>query len=183
MSEFIEIILVLHSCIIIFLLILVILLAKKQLNFQNSFKRKTIEGLPVNAQFPQLTLVSNNGQAFSTNYPKSNGVLIAITASGCSSCNELYPAIRDFNTKMKTKYQFVLLNIAGSDAETHEIVQKHELDSIPTFRIDIDDRLVIDSIKVTSVPFVYLLSSNGRILSMNTINTEEHLIELLKNVS
>lgn len=183
MSGITDIILVLQSCTIIFLLILVILLAKKQLKFQNSFKRKPIEGLSVNEQFPQLTLVSNNGQAFSTNYPKSNGVFVAITASGCSSCNELYPAIRDFNIKMKTKYQFILLNIAGSDAETHEIVQKHELDSIPTFRIDIDDRLVMDSIKVTSVPFVYLLSSSGRILSMDTINTEEHLIELFKNAS
>lgn len=183
MSEFIDIILMLQSCIIIFLLISVILLAKKQLNFQNSFKRKTTEGLPVNGQFPQLTLVAKNGQAFSTNYPKSNGIFVAITASGCSSCNELYPVMRDFNTKMKTKYQFLLLNIAGSDTETNEIIQKHELDSIPTFRIDIDDKSIIDSIKVTTVPFVYLLSSNGRILSMNNINNEEHLIELLKTAS
>jgi len=174
---------VLHSCIIIFLLILIILLARKQLEFQDTFKRRPVEGLPINELFPALSLVSEKGEVFSTNYPKSNGIIVAITASGCSACDELYQTIRDFNIKMKTKYQFILLNIAEADEEIYEIVNKHKLDSIPIFRIDYGDKLIMDSIKVTSVPFVYLLSNNGRVLSMNTVNNEEHLIELLRNAA
>ncbi|MGG3910529.1 TlpA family protein disulfide reductase [Peribacillus simplex] len=127
------------------------------------------DGFPIGTHYPtQKFSNSIYGNELNINSPNKETVLI-FTQSTCSICKRVY-AILDLVRKKYSNKEFIILMVASKE-EALNYVNEYFLNN---FQVSLIKEGDLEDLGISSVPFSYLLSSEGNVLNKGVVNTIEH---------
>lgn len=127
-------------------------------------------GAPLDKEFPvmQFNTISG-GQALASDLSGKKTILL-VTSPSCGACKQLYPLMNPFMQKFGDQYRMISIMV-GELKEVELFAKVHEL-SIPIVQLAHEH---LETILTDRLPFGYLLSSEGKVISKGLVTSEEHL--------
>lgn len=102
--------------------------------------------------------------------------LVLITSITCDMCKRLYPVLKPIQLKFKNKINILLLSVGDEEGATR-IKQEYSLeyDVHPVEWASVNEWL-----NINHVPFAFVLSPEGEVLSKGLVNARNHIEYLLR---
>jgi len=125
-----------------------------------------VELIAVGSKAPDFTLVDLNGEKHKLSDYKGQGVLLNFWGTFCKPCENEMPAIdRQYKIYKDQGVQTLAVNIAQTDFEVQNFVDRHEL----TFPVVIDKtKSVTTTYNVGNLPATVLIDPDGKVVKITT---------------
>jgi len=131
-------------------------------------------GLEVGTRAPLFTLTDTEGRSVALQNFSGRQVLLAFSSTVCPACQQIYPALKDFQELHPDIA--VLLILRGSQEDNATLVRKEGL----TFPVLNGQDGVVREYQVPAFPFFYLLDEQGNVASRGIALSLEQLESLVK---
>lgn len=158
---------------VIFLSYIVINTSTKSIN--NYTPVPLDRGLEIGAKFHESEFESFNYDKIILNMPNKDGSVIFFTKEDCSVCDNVYSILPTIMNKWKNLN--VVVFTLGEETYLNDIINKYNLKKVPFVRISERE---LGEFGLDIFPFVYILSSDGRVISKEAGLLKKDYIPFIK---
>ena len=135
---------------------------------------KSLTGLDLGMQFPEVALQNPDGETVALSELNAHLVLVDFWASYCMVCNEencyyFKPLYNEFKDK---GFEIYAVSADSSANSWMSAIQRDQLDWVQVSDLKGLESPIFDAFNVNSLPTNYLLDQEGRIIAKN-INVDE----------
>ena len=135
---------------------------------------KSLTGLDLGMQFPEVALQNPDGETVALSELNAHLVLVDFWASYCMVCNEencyyFKPLYNEFKDK---GFEIYAVSADSSAHSWMNAIQRDQLDWVQVSDLKGFESPIFDAFDVNSLPTNYLLDQEGRIIAKN-INVDE----------
>lgn len=130
-------------------------------------------GLSVGDRLPQNSIRDLHGTPVEIFHPKIRGTIMIFTSLGCNACKSLYPILSNYQFKYADLK--VMTFTVGDRSDVLAMIEEYKL-TVPVAVINEDDKRRYG---ISSLPFAYFVTPDGRIAAKSIVNYEEHLDALV----
>lgn len=126
-------------------------------------------GLSVGDRFPQNTFRDIHSVPIDIFHPKLKGSIMVFTSLTCNACKSVYPFLSNYQAKHP---DIKVVNFTAGDKDgILANIDEYKL-TVSVIAINQDDLIRYG---VSSIPFAYFVTTDGRIAAKSVVNYEEHL--------
>ena len=135
------------------------------------------EGIPISKSVPSLVeQLSNRGMTLEAEKP----LLLVFISPGCPGCDDLIPAIKEFELDQGRNFNIVFVSMEPSNPDQYSFISGNGLTSPIIYLHGIEIALLC---KVRSTPYILLFDENNVLRAKGPIGNHQGLAEIIKAYS